>query len=225
MPPSDSTERTGQLPPFVVAMTGGIGSGKSTVARILEDLGAHRMDADEEARSVLQEKSVIDRLAQRFGSEILSSPGEIDREALSKIVFSDPEALHFLESVVHPAVRDRIDVALEKLAGMGFDRSSPFPDGRIWILLDIPLLETSPYRTKVDRILFVEAPEEDRESRVRENRGWAAGERARREDAQLPINDKRAGATHSIENSNNTTPEELKIRCQELIQQWISEMK
>ncbi|MBA4683627.1 MAG: dephospho-CoA kinase [Planctomycetes bacterium] len=225
MPPSDSTERTGQLPPFVVAMTGGIGSGKSTVARILEDLGAHRMDADEEARSVLQEKSVIDRLAQRFGSEILSSPGEIDREALSKIVFSDPEALHFLESVVHPAVRDRIDVALEKLAGMGFDSSSPFPDGRIWILLDIPLLETSPYRTKVDRILFVEAPEEDRESRVRENRGWAAGERARREDAQLPINDKRAGATHSIENSNNTTPEELKIRCQELIQQWISEMK
>ena len=225
MPPSDSTERTGQLPPFVVAMTGGIGSGKSTVARILEDLGAHRMDADEEARSVLQEKSVIDRLAQRFGSEILSSPGEIDREALSKIVFSDPEALHFLESVVHPAVRDRIDVALEKLAGMGVDSSSPFPDGRIWILLDIPLLETSPYRTKVDRILFVEAPEEDRESRVRENRGWAAGERARREDAQLPINDKRAGATHSIENSNNTTPEELKIRCQELIQQWISEMK
>lgn len=225
MPPSDSTERTGQLPPFVVAMTGGIGSGKSTVARILEDLGAHRMDADEEARSVLQEKSVIDRLAQRFGSEILSSPGEIDREALSKIVFTDPEALHFLESVVHPAVRDRIDVALEKLAGMGFDSSSPFPDGRIWILLDIPLLETSPYRTKVDRILFVEAPEEDRESRVRENRGWAAGERARREDAQLPINDKRAGATHSIENSNNTTPEELKIRCQELIQQWISEMK
>lgn len=225
MPPSDSTERTGQLPPFVVAMTGGIGSGKSTVARILEDLGAHRMDADEEARSVLQEKSVIDRLAQRFGSEILSSPGEIDREALSKIVFSDPEALHFLESVVHPAVRDRIDVALEKLAGMGFDSSSPLPDGRIWILLDIPLLETSPYRTKVDRILFVEAPEEDRESRVRENRGWAAGERARREDAQLPINDKRAGATHSIENSNNTTPEELKIRCQELIQQWISEMK
>lgn len=225
MPPSDSTERTGQLPPFVVAMTGGIGSGKSTVARILEDLGAHRMDADEEARSVLQEKSVIDRLAQRFGSEILSSPGEIDREALSKIVFTDPEALHFLESVVHPAVRDRIDVALEKLAGMGFDSSSPFPDGRIWILLDIPLLETSPYRTKVDRILFVEAPEEDRESRVRENRGWAVGERARREDAQLPINDKRAGATHSIENSNNTTPEELKIRCQELIQQWISEMK
>ena len=225
MPPSDSTERTGKLPPFVVAMTGGIGSGKSTVARILEDLGAHRMDADEEARSVLQEKSVIDRLAQRFGSEILSSPGEIDREALSKIVFTDPEALHFLESVVHPAVRDRIDVALEKLAGMGFDSSSPFPDGRIWILLDIPLLETSPYRTKVDRILFVEAPEEDRESRVRENRGWAAGERARREDAQLPINDKRAGATHSIENSNNTTPEELKIRCQELIQQWISEMK
>ena len=225
MPPSDSTDRTGQLSPFVVAMTGGIGSGKSTVARILEDLGAHRMDADEEARSVLQEKSVVERLAQHFGPEIVSSTGEIDREALSKIVFTAPEALQVLESVVHPAVRERIDVALEKLAGMGFDSNSPFPDGRIWILLDIPLLETSPYRTKVDRILFVEAPEEDRESRVREHRGWAAGERARREDAQLPINDKRAGATHSIENSNQTTPEELKIRCQELIQQWISEMK
>ncbi|MGB1071353.1 MAG: dephospho-CoA kinase, partial [Planctomycetota bacterium] len=142
MPPSDTADRTGHLPPFIVAMTGGIGSGKSTVARILEDLGAHRMDADEEARSVLQEKSVIDRLAQHFGSEILSSKREIDREALSKIVFTDPEALQFLESVVHPAVRERIDVALEKLAGMGFDSNSPFPDGRIWILLDIPLLET-----------------------------------------------------------------------------------
>lgn len=224
MPPSDSTERTGQLPPFVVAMTGGIGSGKSTVARVLEDLGAHRMDADEEARSVLQEKSVIDRLAQRFGPEIVSSTGEIDREALSKIVFTDPESLQFLESVVHPAVRNRIDVALEKLAGMGFDSNSPFPDGRIWILLDIPLLETSPYRNKVDRILFVEAPEEDRESRVINDRGWAPGERSRREKAQLPIADKRAGSSDLITNSNSTTAGELKSRCEQLIQQWIKEI-
>lgn len=225
MPPSDSPGNRGPLPPFVVAMTGGIGSGKSTVAKILEELGAHRLDADEEARSVLSDELVVNRLVDRFGSEILSSPGVIDRETLSGIVFTDPKALQFLESVVHPAVRDRINVALEKLAGMGFDKNSPFPDGRIWILLDIPLLETSPYRNKVDRILFVEAPEEDRESRVIEHRGWAAGERARREDAQLPLNEKRAGASHLIENSNVTTPGELKSRCQELIRQWISEMK
>ena len=220
MPPSDGSSSP---PPFVVALTGGIGSGKTTVANLLEELGACRLDADAEARSVLTEKSVIRQLVDQFGDQIRSESGEIDRESLSKVVFTDPEALKFLESVVHPAVRQRIDDALEKLAGMGFDSNSPFPEGRIWILLDIPLLETSPYRNKVDRILFVEAPEEDRESRVINDRGWAPGERSRREKAQLPIADKRAGSSDLITNSNSTTAGELKSRCEQLIQQWIKE--
>ena len=224
MLPSEAGDHDRPTPPFIVAMTGGIGSGKSTVARVLEELGAHRLDADEEARDVLTEATVVDQLVDRWGEEILDSPGIINRESLSRIVFTDPDSLKYLESVVHPAVRERIDVALEKLAGMGFDENSPFPGGRIWILLDIPLLETSPYRNQVDRILFVEAPEDDRESRVTEHRGWAAGERSRRESAQLPLRDKRAGASDLIENSNATTPGELKSRCQELIQQWIREM-
>ena len=221
MPPSN---RLSTPQPFIVAITGGVGSGKTTVAKVLEELGAHRLDADAEARSVLSEEKIIDQLVQQFGDQILSESGEIQRESLSKRVFTDPEALKILESVVHPAVRQRIDDALEKLVGMGFDSNSPFPEGRIWILLDIPLLETSPYRNKVDRILFVEAPEEDRESRVINDRGWAPGERSRREKAQLPIADKRAGSSDLITNSNSTTAGELKSRCEQLIQQWIKEI-
>ena len=107
---------------------------------------------------------------------------------------------------------------------MGFDSGSPFPQGRVWILLDIPLLETSPYRNEVDRILFVDAPEEDRESRVINDRGWAPGERLRREASQVPIAEKRAGATDLIENSNQTNTADLRSQCEDLIRKWISEL-
>ena len=224
MPPSEPHADGESIRPFIVALTGGIGSGKSTVAKIFEELGAHRLDADLEARGVLGESEIVDQLVDHFGDKILSAPGVIDRKSHSDRVFSDQEALRYLESVVHPAVRARIDVGLEKLCGMGFDGGSPFPEGRVWILLDIPLLETSPYRNKVDRILFVDAPEEDRESRVVGQRGWAAGERARRERSQVPLAEKRAGASNVIENSNATTTGELKSRCQHLIQLWIAEL-
>ena len=227
MPPSnpDHNHPSRSLPtPFMTAVTGGIGSGKSTIAKEFEKLGAHRIDADEVAGEILERAEILNELSQTWGKDVTNSHGGANRALISSIVFSDPAARKVLESLVHPEVRSRIDDALAKLSTIGFDKNSPLPEGRVWILLDIPLLETSPYRNKVDRILFVEAPEEDRESRVINDRGWAPGERSRREKAQLPIADKRAGSSDLITNSNSTTAGELKSRCEQLIQQWIKEI-
>ena len=162
--------------PWTVAVTGGIGSGKSTVARIFEGFGAHRIDADQIAQQQLDLPEVISQVEQALGSQVVSADGKLDRAIISRLVFSDPDSLKLLESIIHPRVRKQIEVTLAKIARIGFDESSPLPEGRPLILLDIPLLESSPLKQNVDRVLFVATPAQQREKRVQESRGWPAGE-------------------------------------------------
>jgi dephospho-CoA kinase len=91
---------------LLVGLTGGIGSGKSTVARMLEERGAVILDADAFARDAVRAGSEgFGQVVERFGKEIVGPDGELDRPKLASIVFSDPEALGDLESIVHPPVR------------------------------------------------------------------------------------------------------------------------
>jgi dephospho-CoA kinase len=207
--------------PWTVAVTGGIGSGKSTVARIFEGFGAHRIDADQIAQQQLDLPEVITQVEQALGSQVVSADGKLDRAAISRLVFSDPGSLKLLESIIHPRVRKQIEVTLAKIARMGFDESSPLPEGRPLILLDIPLLESSPLKQNVDRVLFVAAPAQQREKRVQESRGWSAGERDSREASQAPLADKEAAADATIFNADKVSTEEIKKQCQEFLDQWI----
>lgn len=225
MPPSEKCENHDPVgdttDPWIIAITGGIGSGKSTVAKIFDSLGAHVIDADQMAHEILEQTEVISEIEQALGDQMKSADGSLNRDAISKLVFCDQQALAALEKIVHPRVRKRIDVALAKVAEMGFDRGSPLPSGRPLILLDIPLLESSPYRKLVDRVLFIEASEEDREQRLQQHRGWKPGERALRESAQVPLSEKKETADGVISNRNETSAEEIQQQCRSFLKQWM----
>ncbi|MEO7663989.1 MAG: dephospho-CoA kinase [Candidatus Limnocylindrales bacterium] len=102
----------------VIGITGPIGCGKSTVASWLGELGATVVDADVEARIVLEPgEPALDAVAEAFGPEVLRGDGTLDRAALGRVVFTDPSALRRLEAIVHPAVRPRILASIEAARG------------------------------------------------------------------------------------------------------------
>jgi dephospho-CoA kinase len=199
--------------PFVVGICGGIGSGKSAVARIFERLGAHVLDADRVAHEVLTEPAVRDRVRARFGGGVFAR-GEVDRGALAGMVFGDSPAhaanLADLEAIVHPRILARMR---GELAGF---RGSPSPPPIV--VIDAPLLTESPLLADCDEVVFVDAPETARLARTRADRRWNAAHHRARELAQPPVAARRKAATAVIDNSG--TPEDLERACLALFRRW-----
>lgn len=132
---------------FRVGLTGGIASGKSTVARLFESLGVPVIDTDVLAREVVAPgQPLLGQIASRFGPGVLSADGGLDRAALRAIVFADPAARADLEQLTHPAIRALLE---ERSAALG---------GRYQVLV-IPLLVETGRRTPVDRVLVVDTSE------------------------------------------------------------------
>lgn len=132
---------------FVLGITGGIGSGKSAVTARFEALGIEVVDADVAARTVVAAgQPALDKISQRFGSNILLANGELDRAALRKIVFDSPEERKWLESLTHPLIREEIIKGLQ-------DAQSPY------VILVSPLLIESGQFHFTQRILVVDVPE------------------------------------------------------------------
>jgi dephospho-CoA kinase len=173
----------------VIGLLGGIGSGKSTVARLFSERGVAVLDADRHAREVLASPAIVDALVARFGSGILDDRGAIDRAALARVAFADEAATADLNALVHPEVRRRL---LDELAASG-DRT---------VVLDVPLLLESPLAERVGIWVFVEASDSQREARVAA-RNWPAGERRRREARQADLAAKRRRADYVLENSGS----------------------
>lgn len=171
----------------VIGLLGGIGSGKSTVARLLGERGLAVLDADRLAREVVAEPAVRAALVARFGSAILDAAGGLDRAALARLAFADEAATADLNALVHPQVRRRL---LDELARVG-------PRAAV---LDVPLLLESPLASLVDTWVYIEADDTQREARVA-TRNWPAGERERRERRQAELAVKRRRADYVLENS------------------------
>ena len=132
---------------FRVGLTGGIASGKSTVARLFEALGVPVIDTDVLAREVVAPgEPLLGQIAARFGGGVLSADGSLNRAALREIVFADPAARADLEQLTHPAIRARLEAQSRVLGG-------PYQ------LLVIPLLVETAGRTPVDRVLVVDCSE------------------------------------------------------------------
>ena len=132
---------------LVIGLTGGIGSGKTTVANLFSDLGVPVIDADAISRSLLQPgEDAEQQVKNEFGKSILDANGGIDRTALRRFVFSDPAARARLESILHPLVRQKIQSQISKV-------SSPY------CVVVIPLLLETGYRELVNRILVVDCPQ------------------------------------------------------------------
>ena len=133
---------------FVVGITGGIGSGKSAVTDHLETLGITAVDADKVARVVVEPGTPgLAAIAEHFGEDILLADGRLDRAALRKIVFDNPDERKVLEGITHPRIRDEISRQLS-------EANSPY------VVLSSPLLLESGQNTFADYVVVVDVPEE-----------------------------------------------------------------
>lgn len=176
---------------FLVGLTGGIASGKSTVADVWEQLGADVIDADNLAREVVKLGSVgLDQVSKQFGKAILTSDGSLNRQALADVIFSNPEKREELESILHPLIRE---LAAEKLKAASSDI----------VVYVIPLLVETKSDLPFDFIVTVEAPEQDQVQRMIASRGMSSEEATARIRAQARPAE-RANVADRILNSNQT---------------------
>ena len=150
---------------YAVGLTGGIGSGKTSVAEIFRELGAAVVDTDEISRALTAPGgAALAAIAQQFGSEYVATNGGLDRQRMRAIVFDDPAARRRLEAILHPAIRREVDAALRAASAT-------------YAIVVVPLLvETGAYRDVARRILVVDCSEELQVKRVVERSGLSAPE-------------------------------------------------
>lgn len=187
-----------------MGLTGGIGSGKSTVAAMLAQRGAVVIDADRLAREAVAVGSPgHDAVVGRFGPEVVAEDGSLDRRALAGLVFDDPPALADLNGIVHPPVRAAIADRLASLAGTD-----------ALVVLEIPLLVESGRSYGASTVVVVDCPEDVALRRLVEGRGMEEVDARRRMAAQVPRAERLAAADVVIDNSGS--PADLDVRVQEL---------
>ncbi|HEY0950848.1 dephospho-CoA kinase [Nocardioides sp.] len=189
-----------------VGLTGGIASGKSTVAAILRELGATVIDADLLAREVVARGTPgLAQVVEAFGTDILTDDGEMDRAAVGRIVFEDEAKRKVLEAIVHPLVFERY-AELEAAAPA---------DGVV--VHDIPLLAESGRAAEFDAVIVVDTPHETQVERMLRDRGMPRADAEARIAAQATREQRRAIATYVIENTG--TREDLRQRVAEVFEQ------
>lgn len=178
---------------LLVGLTGGIGSGKSTVAGMLEQRGAVVFDADALAREAVEPGTPgHDAVVERFGPNVLLPGGALDRGALASIVFADPAARRDLEAIVHPEVR--------RLFAEGCER---YQDTDAVIVFGAPLLVETGMHTAFDVLIVVSAPVEQQVARLMRDRGMSEAAIRARIDAQLPLEEKAQVADVLIDNEGS----------------------
>ncbi|MCB9838039.1 MAG: dephospho-CoA kinase [Phycisphaeraceae bacterium] len=186
----------------VIGLAGGVGSGKSTVAQILERLGCQVLDADAQVRALLETPAIRDQLVGWWGERILNAHGGLDRAAVASIVFDDESQRQRLERLLHPIV---IGEQLEAIR-------TADPANVSAVVLDVPLLFEAGMDRHCDAVLFVETPEADRLARVSASRGWDKAELARRQANQQPLAEKKAKSDFVIINSGDRADLEGQVR-------------
>jgi dephospho-CoA kinase len=188
----------------VIGLGGGIGSGKSTVARELEALGCAVIDADRIGHDLLRDPDVKSELVRRFGQAILlGESGAVDRQALGRRVFANPEDLSRLNAVMHPRIR------AEMVRRIGESSAQTAVKA---IVLDAALLLETDWHDLCDVLVYVSAPDEQRAQRVAESRAWDQADWKSRENSQKPLDTKAAAADYIVENSSSLS------RLRELVQ-------
>ena len=190
---------------LTIGLIGGIASGKSAVAAELARRGAVVFDADKIGHALLQRPAVRDELVAKWGPEILDGAGGLSRPAIAKLVFGDSVAAKAnrqqLEELLHPLIRAQIEAEIRQL-----------PDADIpAVVIDAPLLLESGWNEVCQAVVFVDVPPEQRLARAQQSRGWSAEEFARREAAQMPIEQKKGRSTHLISNSGSLSDLEAEV--------------
>lgn len=190
---------------LVIGLTGGIGTGKSEVARILSELGAAVIDADKVGHKVYAPRTEVrHEVLLTFGSQVLKADGEVDRDKLGSIVFEDREKMARLNAITHPAIVKRIKGRLRKLEGQGTEA----------VVIEAILLVESPLAGLVDEVWMTLAPEEQVVERLARRSGLTPLEVRQRIGMQPPFSTKARSADVVIENRGDL--EELKNEVESL---------
>jgi dephospho-CoA kinase len=181
-------------PLFRLGLTGGIGSGKSTVANLLAARGAAVVDADAIARAVTAPHgSAMPAIAKTFGNDFVDADGALNRDRMRALAFSDPDAKKRLEAIVHPLVSQETQRQTE----------AAIQSGHRCVVFDVPLLvESGRWRQQVDRVLVVDCTRETQIARVMARNGMAREMVERIIDAQLPSGVRLAAADWVIRNDD-----------------------
>jgi dephospho-CoA kinase len=176
----------------VIGLAGGIGAGKSTVARILRELGCAVVNSDDLAREALRDPDIKRELVKWWGQNVLDATGEIDRSTVAHVVFADPAERKRLEALTHPWIEER---RREHFAEA--ERST------CAYVIDAPLLFEAGVDQECDAVIFVDAPRKLRLERLMRDRGWSEEELNRRESSQLSLDEKRSRADYVVENTGD----------------------
>ncbi|MDF5755956.1 dephospho-CoA kinase [Spongiactinospora sp. TRM90649] len=183
-----------------VGLTGGIGSGKTEVARRLAERGAMVIDADQIAREVVEPGTEgLARVVAAFGEEMLTESGTLNRERLGSVVFADPERLATLNGIVHPLVGERV-AALQAAA----------PDDAI-VVYDVPLLAENGLSRMYDAVIVVDASDEVRLERLVRVRGMSEADAKARMAAQATREARLALADHVVPNEGSLADLEARV--------------
>jgi dephospho-CoA kinase len=191
-----------------IGLTGGIGSGKSTVAGLLSGLGARVIDTDAIARSLTQPGgAAIATIAAVFGPEFIDTAGALDRALMRERVFADPSARQRLEAILHPLIRDETARQAD-------------PAGKPVIVFDVPLLvESGRWREQVDRVLVVDCEEETQVARVMARSGWSEPA-VRQVIAQQARRADRRACADAVVYNESLSREELSSQVRALWEGW-----
>ncbi|MEO8003347.1 MAG: dephospho-CoA kinase [Betaproteobacteria bacterium] len=186
--------------PFTVGLTGGIGSGKTTVAELFASRGACVVDADEISRKLTGAgQPAVAQIVGSFGAQFAAQDGSLDRQRMRDLVFSDASARKNLESILHPLIRQESALQLRACKGP-------------YAILVVPLLiESGNYRTRTNRVAVVDCDAEIQVRRVMERGGLSRGEVLAIIASQIPRQDRLAAADDVIRNDGDLPDLELQI--------------
>jgi dephospho-CoA kinase len=192
-----------------IGLTGGIGSGKSTVASMLAALGALLVDTDAIARSIAQPQgAAMPAIEAEFGPSMIAPDGGLDRAAMRELVFADPAAKKRLEAILHP------------LIGAECERRAAAAVPGQMLVFDVPLLvESKRWRERVDRVLVIDAPEETQVRRVMARSGWSE-EAVRAVIAQQADRSLRRAAADAVIFNDGLSLEQLGAAVRSVWLQW-----
>lgn len=178
--------------PKIIGITGGISSGKSTIARMLASLGAEVIDADVMCHKLFLKKDIKAKIIERFGKSILDTYDKIDRARLAGIVFQDKTSLDDLCSILHPIVIEQIRSKIGEIENRGRRKA---------IVIDAALLEESDLSFLCDFVIFVNTGRDHRVCRSTISRHWQIDELERRERFQMSLEDKKKKADYVVDNN------------------------
>ena len=176
----------------VIGIAGGIGSGKSFIARLFGEIRCAVVDSDAQVKAAYRDPAVIETIRRRWGDAMFLADGEINRPAVAKKVFSDEAERRWLEGLIHPWVAEA------RRREMSAAAEDPQVVAYVW---DTPLLFEAGLNGECDAVVFVDAPWEQRLARVRQGRGWDEAELLRRQKSQWPLDKKQRISDYVLTNT------------------------